>query len=256
MIEKFGYRIKGTIFLIIGILFSLLPIIYFVCQSFISNLLEISVVFETSTLFYSLIFALWIAVIRFCIIMPAAWFFARHTQNRFLICFLCVFPVLFPFEFYFVALIQQLKNTFFFMGDEVTIIFLSLPMAFNSLCFYGSFLVLRRYPEVLVETAKVEGIPSWEFVFRFVIPHSKVELLGIWLGSFLLTWNCSFWSYIVGSLDGKYSFNSLIIYSFLNENDERWIQFGFVGCLLTIIFWSFCRHWIRKVLALIIPREI
>lgn len=69
---------------------------------------------------------------------------------------------------------------------------------------FGTFLLRQAFmqvPMALRESAQVEGIGHWQFLYRAVLPYAKTSLLTLAAYSFLTTWNMYLWPLITSYSD-------------------------------------------------------
>lgn len=144
----------------------------------------------------SVIVSLFVLVLQYLIIVPAAYSFARHEYFGKKIFFgIVLLGLMIPQQITFLPV--------YFMFSKMkllkTFIPLILPFISNP---FGIFM-LRQYfmqiPQEVIEAARLDDAGNLKIMFKVMMPMAKPALITIGLLSFISTWNSYFWPLIMTS---------------------------------------------------------
>lgn len=144
----------------------------------------------------SVIVSLFVLVLQYLIIVPAAYSFARHEYFGKKIFFgIVLLGLMIPQQITFLPI--------YFMFSKMkllkTFIPLILPFISNP---FGVFM-LRQYfmqiPQEVIEAARLDDAGNLKIMFKVMMPMAKPALITIGLLSFISTWNSYFWPLIMTS---------------------------------------------------------
>lgn len=144
----------------------------------------------------SVIVSLFVLVLQYLIIVPAAYSFARHEYFGKKIFFgIVLLGLMIPQQITFLPI--------YFMFSKMkllkTFIPLILPFISNP---FGIFM-LRQYfmqiPQEVIEAARLDDAGNLKIMFKVMMPMAKPALITIGLLSFISTWNSYFWPLIMTS---------------------------------------------------------
>ncbi len=144
----------------------------------------------------SVIVSVFVLVLQYLIIVPAAYSFARHDyMGKNLFFGIVLLGLMIPQQITFLPV--------YFMFSKMkllkTFVPLILPFISNP---FGIFM-LRQYfmqiPQEVIEAAKLDDASNMKIMFKVMMPMAKPALITIGLLSFISTWNSYFWPLIMTS---------------------------------------------------------
>ena len=144
----------------------------------------------------SVVVSLFVLVLQYLIIVPAAYSFARHEYFGKNIFFgIVLLGLMIPQQITFLPV--------YFMFSKMkllkTFVPLILPFISNP---FGIFM-LRQYfmqiPQEVIEAARLDDASNMKIMFKVMMPMAKPALITIGLLSFISTWNSYFWPLIMTS---------------------------------------------------------
>ena len=144
----------------------------------------------------SVVVSVFVLVLQYLIIVPAAYSFARHEYFGKNVFFAIVLlGLMIPQQITFLPIYFMFSR----MGLLKTFIPLILPFISNP---FGIFM-LRQYfmqiPQEVIEAAKLDDAGNLKIMFKVMMPMAKPALITIGLLSFITTWNSYFWPLIMTS---------------------------------------------------------
>ncbi|MFA9558139.1 carbohydrate ABC transporter permease [Evansella sp. AB-rgal1] len=83
--------------------------------------------------------------------------------------------------------------------------YLSMTVPFFALAF-GTFLLRQHFktiPHELYEASQIEGLSTFQFFYKVVLPYAKTSLVTLGIYGFLTTWNMYLWPLLVTTNDVK-----------------------------------------------------
>ena len=180
-------------------------------------------VFKTINVFSylknSIIVCIFVVVLQYFIIVPAAYSLAKFDyKGKPLVFGLVLLGQMIPMQITFLPIYFMFSK----MGWMDTYQALIIPFISNP---FGIFM-LRQYfmqvPSEVIEAAKLDDASEFKIMFKVMMPMVKAALVTIGLLIFISTWNNYFWPLIMTS---KESFRTLPIgISLLKDADtlQRW----------------------------------
>lgn len=144
----------------------------------------------------SVIVSLFVLVLQYLIIVPAAYSFSRHEYfGKNLFFGIVLLGLMIPQQITFLPV--------YFMFSKMkllkTFVPLILPFISNP---FGIFM-LRQYfmqiPQEVIEAARLDDASNMKIMFKVMMPMAKPALITIGLLSFISTWNSYFWPLIMTS---------------------------------------------------------
>ncbi|MFT9055324.1 MAG: carbohydrate ABC transporter permease [Ethanoligenens sp.] len=142
----------------------------------------------------SIVITLSIILIQFCVMVPAAYAFAKYTFPFKRVLFgIVLLALMIPGQVTFIPLYLLMSK----WGLIDTLLPQILPFMTNA---FGIFL-LRQYfmqvPEEVIDSARVDGASEFWVILRVMIPMSVPALATVTLFSFVAHWNDYFWPLVM-----------------------------------------------------------
>lgn len=148
--------------------------------------------------FNSVIVTLFILILQFATIIPAAYAFARYQfplKNFFFA--LTMICLMIPSQLIFLPVYLNLSS----WGILDSIWGLILPFATSA---FGIFLLRQSFmqvPEELLEAARLDDATEWQIIRKIMLPLAKPVLITLALFSFIAHWNDYFWPLVMTTTD-------------------------------------------------------
>ncbi|TWT25402.1 carbohydrate ABC transporter permease [Planomicrobium sp. CPCC 101110] len=148
--------------------------------------------------FNSVIVTLFILILQFATIIPAAYAFARYNfplKNFFFA--LTMICLMIPSQLIFLPVYLNLSS----WGILDTIWGLILPFVTSA---FGIFLLRQSFmqvPEELLEAARLDDATEWQIIRKIMLPLAKPVLVTLALFSFIAHWNDYFWPLVMTTTD-------------------------------------------------------
>ena len=144
----------------------------------------------------SVIVSIFVLVLQYLIIVPAAYSFARHEYfGKNLFFGIVLLGLMIPQQITFLPV--------YFMFSKMKLLKTFVPLVLPFISNPFGIFMLRQYfmqiPQEVIEAARLDDASNMKIMFKVMMPMAKPALITIGLLSFISTWNSYFWPLIMTS---------------------------------------------------------